>query len=265
MRTIILALLILVFALFLPATPHAQNPSFEVASVKRNTDRILTISGVQPEAGGRLSAKATTLKQLIASAYQIRDQLIVGGPSWIDSERYDIEAKAADPVGWDAGLRQMLQTLLADRFQLRVSRVPKEMPVYALTVAKGGPKLKKMEGDCTPRPDGNCGGYATRIGIIAGDKASMPQLADTLSAILDRPVVDQTNLTGLYDGVKLEWVPDESQYGTWGPQAYKRSVSDPTGASLFTAIQEQLGLKLESTKSSVEVLEVVAAERPTEN
>jgi uncharacterized protein (TIGR03435 family) len=264
LRTL-LSLAILGLALLPPGIPRAQNSSFEVASVKRNTDRMLTISGIDPEAGGRLSAKAVTLRQLIASAYQIRDSLIVGGPAWGDSERYDIVAKASDPVGWDSGMRQMLQALLSDRFQLRVHREPKEMPVYLLSVAKGGPKLRKMEEACTPGPNGLCGGYTTRIGIITGQKASMAQFADTLSAILDHPVLDQTHLDGLFNDVKLEWAPDETQFETWGPQAYKRAVSDPSDASLFSAIQEQLGLKLESSKGSVEVLVIDSAERPSED
>lgn len=265
MRAAIVTLAALGLALFLPGILRSQSPSFEVASVKRNTDTVFIISGVQPEAGGRLSAKAATLRQLIASAYQIRESLILGGPSWGDSERYDIEAKAGDPVGWDSGLRQMLQNLLSDRFQLRVHRESKEMPVYLLTVTKGGPKLKKLEEECTPGPNGFCGGYTNRVGLITGQKASMGQLADTLSAILDRPVLDQTGLGGLFNDIKLEWVPDETQYASWGPAAYKRAVSDPSAASLFTAIQEQLGLKIESGKGSVEVLVIDSAEKPTEN
>ncbi|MGH9575506.1 MAG: TIGR03435 family protein [Candidatus Acidiferrales bacterium] len=258
-------LAVLGLVVFLPRVLRSQNPSFEVASVKRNTDSVLTISGVEPEAGGRLSARAVTLRQLIAEAYQIRESLILGGASWSDSERYDIEAKAADPVGWNSGIRQMLQALLSDRFQLRVHWEPKEMPVYLLSVAKGGAKLEKMRNECTPGPNGFCGGYTNRIGLITGEKASMTQLADTLSAILDHPVLDQTGLSGLFDDIKLEWVPDETQYESWGPQAYKRAVSDPSGASLFTAIQEQLGLKLESGKRSVKVLVIDSAEKPTEN
>jgi len=164
--------------------------------VKRNTDRILTVSGVQPGPGGTLSAKATTLKDLIISAYQIKQREIFGGPAWIESERYDIEAKASEPVGWDSGLRPMLKTLLADKFQLRVHTESREMPVYTLTVAKSGAKLKRLEEECTPGADGHCGGYVTRIGQITGQKVSMAQLADTLSAIMDRPVIDKTSLVG---------------------------------------------------------------------
>ena len=265
MRTGVFVLLIVTLMLSSLATAQEQGSSFEVASVKRNTEAVLTVSGVQPEAGGRLSAKAATLKQLIASAYRLRAQQIVGGPSWIDSERYDIEATAGSPVGWDTGLRQMLQTLLADRFQLRVHMESRELPVYEMTIAKGGPKLKKMEGECTPLPNGFCGGYATRIGLITGQKASMAQLAETLWGILDRPVLDKTGLDGLFDDVKLEWAPDETQYQSWGAEAYKRPVSDASGASLFSAMEEQLGLKLTSAKGPVEVLRIEHAEKPTEN
>jgi uncharacterized protein (TIGR03435 family) len=93
----------------------------------------------------------------------------------------------------------------------------------------------------------------------------MPQLADALSAIMDRPVIDRTGLSGMFNDVKLEWVPDETQYATWGVGAYKRLASDPSGPSLFTGIQEQLGLRLDSTKGSVEVLVIDSAEKPTEN
>ena len=267
MRTRFIALLILSAAATLSSLGMAQEqaPSFEVASVKRNTDPVLTVSGVEPKAGGRLSAKAATLKQLIANAYHLRDQQISGGTAWMDSERYDIEASAGKAIAWEPGLREMLQKLLADRFQLRVHMETRDRPVYEMTVAKGGPKLKRMQGECTPRSDGLCGGYATRIGIIAGQKASMAQLAEALSAILDRPVSDKTGVDGLFDDVKLEWVPDETQYQSWGAEAYKRAASDPSGASLFSAIQEQLGLKLTSAKGPVEFLVIDHAEKPTEN
>jgi uncharacterized protein (TIGR03435 family) len=254
---------LLVFCL--AATVPAQKPSFEVASVKRNADRILTVTGVQPEAGGRITAKAATLKQLVVSAYQVKEREIFGGPPWMDSERYDIEAKAASDIGLDAGLRQMLQELLSDRFRLRVHPELREMPVYTLTIAKGGAKLKKLDEECKPGPNGLCGGYVTRIGVITGQRASMRQLADALSAIMDRPVIDKTGLEGVFNDLKLNWVPDETQFNTWGVGAYKRLVSDPSGPSLFTAIQEQLGLKLDSAKGSVEVLIVDAAEKPAEN
>ena len=260
MRTTVLLLVASV-----PLLSQTQKQSFEVASVKRNTDRILTVSGVQPGPGGTLFAKATTLKDLIISAYQIKQREIFGGPAWIESERYDIEAKASEPVGWDSGLRPMLKTLLADKFQLRVHTESREMPVYTLTVAKSGAKLKRLEEECTPGADGHCGGYVTRIGQITGQKVSMAQLADTLSAIMDRPVIDKTSLVGLYNDVKLEWVPDETQYNTWGVGAYKRLVSDPSGAGLFSAIQEQLGLKLDAAKGSVEVLVIDSATKLTEN
>jgi uncharacterized protein (TIGR03435 family) len=259
------AISVLAFVLLFHGFLYAQSASFEVASVKRNTESVRIVSGIQPETGGRLSAKAVTLRELTAYAYHVRDSLIVGGASWTASDRYDIEAKAADPAALDSALRQMLQALLSDRFQLRSHREPKELPVYLLSVAKGGSKLTKMEEKCTLGPNGFCGGYTARIGLITGQKASISQLAETLSAILDRPVLDQTGLDGLFNNVKLEWVPDETQYQTWGPQAYKRSESDPSGASLFTAIQEQLGLKLESGKGPIEVLVIDAAQKPSEN
>jgi uncharacterized protein (TIGR03435 family) len=151
----------------------------------------------------------------------------------------------------------MLQTLLAERFQLRVHTELRELPIYVLTIARGGEKLKKLEEQCTPGPNGFCGGYVTRVGQITGQKASMTQLADTLSAIMDRPVIDKTGLMALFNDVRLEWTPDETQYKTWGTGAYARPVSDSSGPSIFTAVQEQLGLKLESTRATVEVLVIL--------
>jgi uncharacterized protein (TIGR03435 family) len=219
-----------------------------------------------PRPGGRVSAKATTLKGLIETAYAVKARQISGGPSWLDSERYDIEAKAPSDVPWEPQIRFMLQTLLFERFNLRIHVEARESPIYTLGVGKNGPKLKKAEeGACVPGPNGQCGGFVTRIGQITGRKALISQLADALSGIMDRPVVDMTGLTGLYDDVKLEWVPDENQFRDWGVGAFSRLVSDPFGPSLFAALQEQLGLRLESNKGPVDIFVIDQAEKPSEN
>jgi uncharacterized protein (TIGR03435 family) len=259
--TVKIVAIVLISAVTIPLA-HAQSarPAFEVASLKRNMDQVLTVSGVLPSEGGRVSAKAATLKQLIQSAYQIKAREIEGGLAWMDSERYDIEAKAANNVAWDS-LRPMLQTLLVDRFQLRIHTEERDKPVYVL-MTRGPLKLTKSEAVC--EPTGACG-FVTKIGQLTARQGSFAQLAEALSAIMDRPVIDKTNVPGLFKDVKLEWVPDEAQYASWGTGAYKRIASDPLGPSIFTAIQEQLGLKLESARGPVEVLVIDYVSKPSEN
>jgi uncharacterized protein (TIGR03435 family) len=232
---------------------------FEVASVKLNTDSVLTLSGITSIANGRLSAKAMTVKELVASAYRVRGQAVIVGSGWLDSERYDIEARAANEAG-EADLRLMLQALLADRFRLRLHKDSRDAAVYALRVSQRGPRLKAAVPDCDAGP-----GLITLVGRIIGKCGSAGQLAESLSRIMDRPVVDQTGLSGAFADIKLDWVPDETQFADWGRGVYARPVSDPSGPSLFTAVQEQLGLRLEPTRAPIEVIVIDAAERPTSN
>ena len=260
----------LCFASMLPlavgilAQAPPQKPSFEVASLKRNVDKLLTMSGLMPSPGGRVSVKASTLKGMIQSAYRVKGREILGGPDWIDTDRYDIEAKAADDVPWEPQLRSMFQSLLAERFQLKLHQETREMPIYELAIAKNGPKLKKSgAGDCTPDKNGPCGGLVTKVGRIWGQRLIVAKLADALSAITDRPVVDRTELTESYD-VLLEWVPDETQFQDFGAVAYKNVASDPLGPTLVTALQE-LGLRLVSSKGPVDVIVIDSVQKPTVN
>jgi uncharacterized protein (TIGR03435 family) len=242
-----------------------QSGIFEVASVKRNVDKLLTMSGVIPSPG-RVSVKAVTLKGLIASAYRMKEREIIGCADWCEAERSDIEAKAEENVPWEPQMRLMLQALLAERFHLKIHDDTKQLPVYAAVLAKGGLKLSKFQGECVPTPTGgDCGGVTTMIGRMRAQKARMSQLVDALSSILDRPVLDKTGLPDVFDAFTLEWTPDENQYLDWGSGAYKRSVSDTTGPSLFTALQDQIGIKLESQQGPVKVVIVDHAERPVEN
>jgi len=232
---------------------------FEVASVKLFTDPALIMSGITTISKGRVSATAMTLKELVASVYRVRGQAVIGGPEWALSERFNIEARAADEAG-EAELRQMLQALLADRFRLRLHKDTRDGAVYALGVERGGPKLKAAAPDCDAGP-----GLITLVGRIIGKCGSAGQLAESLSRIMDRPVVDQTGLSGSFADVKLDWVPDETQFTDFGRGVYARPVSDPSGPSLFTALQEQLGLRLEPARAPIEVIVIDAAERPTPN
>jgi uncharacterized protein (TIGR03435 family) len=248
----LLAGAVLVFA------AQAGAPAFEVASVKPNADNPLVLSGITAISNGRLSARAMTVKELIASAYRVELREMTGGAAWTGSERYDIEARAANDAANEPQLRLMLQTLLAERFRVRLHRETREGPVYALVVAPGGPRMKPLSGDCTDGP-----GLITLYGRLIGKCGSADKIAASLSPVMDRPVIDRTALTGSFGDIRLDWVPDDTQFPGWGRGL--KPVSDPAGASLFTAIQEQLGLRLEPARGPVEIVVIDAAERPAAN
>jgi uncharacterized protein (TIGR03435 family) len=155
----------------------------------------------------------------------------------------------------------MIQKLLADRFQLKFHNDKKELSAYVLTVAKGGPKMKKSEAD----PNGLGGRFFRGLGVLSFTNSSMPDLCDLFQAVvLDRPVVDQTNLPGKWDFL-LKWTPDESQFGGMGIKVPPPSDAADAPPPLFTAIQEQIGLKLEAGKAQVPVLVIERAEKPSAN
>jgi len=235
-------------------TASISQPLFEVASVKRSNpapargDGLFAAIPVGIDtAPGKLTAQNETLRNLISAAYGVRAYQI-SGPDWLNSERYDIVAKAAKPVG-DDQLRQMLQPLLAERFRLTLHRDQKEFTVYVLAVDKSGPKITKSkdEGDSNV----NMGGRR-----LTAQRTSLPQFANLLSLHTDRPVVDRTGLVGNFD-IALSWAPD-ALAGT----------PDPSGPmpAIFTAVREQLGLKLQTSKEPLEVLVIDHAEKvPIEN
>jgi uncharacterized protein (TIGR03435 family) len=253
-----------VMAVAVPAVIWAQSPAarseFEVASIKRNVGGDLS-SRFMPSVG-RLSVINMKLTDLLATAYEIRDFQISGGPGWIDSERYDIEAKADGKTGPKQMAEPMLQALLEDRFKLRVHRETKELPIYVLTVAKSGLKIQPAEeGSCViPEPgkpaapgqrqSAFCGFHVIGRGRYDATHTSVPALATDLSSVLSRTVVDKTALTEAFD-IHLRFAPEDA--------------ADSTSPSIFTAVQEQLGLRLESGKGPVEVLVIDQVERPSEN
>ena len=229
-------------------------PKFEAASIKpsREDARGSTFSFTP---GGGLSVRNGTLRGIIEMAYGVRESQIAGGPAWLNSDGYDIYAKSgsgdgAVPV---AEVRRKLQSLLAERFQLRVHRETRELPVYVLAVAKNGPKLTEAEaGAENPRA-----GTRGECGRVTGTDATMGNLVVSLSRELGRPVRDATGLTGKYN-FQFAWTPDT------GP--CPETPSPPSdGASIFTALQEQLGLKLEAAKGPVDVIVVDHAEKASEN
>jgi uncharacterized protein (TIGR03435 family) len=258
---------------------YAQTqPKFEVASIKpSNSDDRRPLFDIQ--AGGRLTVLNFTLKRLIQIAYSAKDFQISGGPGWMGSDLFDISAKPEIPTTNFDQIRLMLQSLLIERFHLGLRSDTREMPVYALVVDKNGPKFKEASDsdpnivDLGPRPDLKGGGGRPRFTIIRRGRltaqgSDMAGLADHLSDFVGRVVVDKTRLKGRYD-VKLEWQPDENQiamFQTMGvPEGFGAPAPDAQGPSLFAALQEQLGLKLESQKGPVEIFTIERAERPSEN
>ena len=237
---------------------------FEVASIKPMEPAMhgLMRVEIQMAPGGRYIAKGVTLKLLLQQAYGVRDFQIVGAPSWAQTERYEINAKAGDGQIRREDLRPLLQSLLADRFKVTVRRETKEMPVYELVVGKGGPKMKEAESGPESRDMVRMG-----RGMMELQSASMTSVANALSNQLGRSVIDKTGLTKKYD-FKLEWTPDESQNAMirqMHPDGPPAPPVDGAGPSIYTAVQEQLGLKLENGKGPVEVLFIERAEKPTEN
>jgi uncharacterized protein (TIGR03435 family) len=245
----------------LRAQATEARPAFEVASVKVNASGA-GLWRIYPPSGNRFRATNVTLDQLIQTSYRLLPFQVSGGPSWLNSERFDIEAKSEG----DAALtldqeRLMLQRLLEDRFRLKLHRETSERAIYELQIAKGGIKFK--EGKCVgePGPTNPCGGFSlgTR-GKAAARVAEMPGFASLLAGYLGRVVIDKTNLAGKYD-FDLTWTPDENM--PKGPGDAGQPPADPDGPSLFTALQEQLGLKLEAAKGPVEILVVDHSEKPT--
>jgi len=218
--------------------------------------------------GDGYKAENVSLKIVIVDAYNIKPNYISGGPDWIDSDAYDINAKvvAADGTAplklTKTQRRQMLQTMLADRFKLVVHNETKDAPIYELDIAKGGPKLHaSTPGNDAARgvtgPDGQFHpGLDNYVGngVIIEQGYPLSYVADLLTSMLHRPVVDKTGLTGKYD-ISLRWTPDNTP------------VDSPLagGPSIFTAAQEQLGLKLTSTHGPVKTLVIDHVERPTPN
>jgi uncharacterized protein (TIGR03435 family) len=235
--------------------------------------------------GGHLIAEKAQLRYLIRIAYGLKPFEISGGPGWIDSAHYDIDAKAeGNPSG--AQISLMTQALLADRFQFKAHRETKEIPIYELSVSKAGVKLQPPKpGSCT-MPDPNAPplppapGQPTACGRVLmmmspsgarmmGGNVLMPELIRVLSNVLGRTVVDRTGFAGSFD-VHLEFTPDLALAGLPRPPApadtgTPATPPDPVGPSIFAALQEQLGLKLDSVRGPVEILVIDRVERPTGN
>ena len=201
---------------------------------------------------GRFKAINATVSFLIQYAYGIKDFQLSGGPGWMDSDKFDIDAtgEKAD----DRQFPQMMRSLLTDRFQLKFHRDTRTLPVFDLVVTKDGPKFKHAT-------DTEVAGTRGGGGQITVSKGTLANLASLLSNILGRKVTDKTGLAGDYD-MTLKWTPDDYQPPPLKPNG---PPPDPNSPSIFTAVQEQLGLKLESSKGPVEVIVVDSVQKPSEN
>lgn len=277
------AVIIATLVFVLLSTPRVQaqssqpsataTPSFEVASIKPNkTDDMRVMLRITPDG---LSAVGVPLKFLIEFAYDIKDFQVSGGPGWIDSEKYDVDAKmdeanieAIKKMPRDQAVeyrRRMVQSLLADRFKLKVTHSSKELPIYALVVAKNGPKLTKS----ADSPAGSTPRNQMRFtpGELSGTGVPISLLVNQLAREVGRQVLDKTGLQGNYDFTlrftSERLAPPGGPGGPGGPG--DAPAPDSSGPSVFTALQEQLGLKLEPQKGPVEILIIDSIERPSDN
>jgi uncharacterized protein (TIGR03435 family) len=236
-----------------PSLEQSQE-AFDVTSVKVNvTGGRGGYPGLAP-GGQRFTATSLPLMALIMLAYNVTPRQISGVPSSFTTELYDVEASCSHPIKQDQALR-MLQTLLADRFKLILHRETREQPIYALVVGKGGPKLHASPEGSSPERQRTGRGFIYK-------SATMPSLTLVLSQQLDRPVVDKTGLTGRYV-FSLEYALERTGRGV---VEGREPAPDPDGLpSIFTAVQEQLGLKLEPQKGPIAFIVVDHAEKPSAN
>jgi uncharacterized protein (TIGR03435 family) len=238
--------------------PATATPQFEVATIKPSQPNspgpLITFRGRQFITGN------TSLAYLTTFAYGLHPRQITLAPEWVEQDRFDIAA-TMDTEGMpnDRQTKAMVQKLLSERFKLTFHREQKELAVYALTVGRSGSKLTASAAD----PNGLPGLGFRALGSLSARNASMTDFANVMqSVVLDRPVVNQTGLAARYD-FTLTWAPDDSQFGGRGGRGAAQQNANES--NLFTAIQEQLGLRLEPARTQVEVLAIDRVEKPTEN
>jgi uncharacterized protein (TIGR03435 family) len=255
-----LAGVLIICSVFVATAQQAASTSFDVASVRANTSG--EVEGVIGPRPGGYGVRNVSLRLIIIRAYGLRPFQVTGGPGWIDSERFDIDARSPAGTSSDDVLL-MLQALLADRFALRVHREQREQPIYALvragTNSSLGPQLKASTATCiAPAPNGDSpcrmgGSLTSGLSTLKGVGQPLAALATQLGGSLDRLVVDRTQLTGLFDFDLI-----------WNRALRAAGAADDT-PSLFTAVAEQLGLRLEPSRGNVETLVIDSVERPTSN
>jgi uncharacterized protein (TIGR03435 family) len=243
--------------------PVDANPTFDVATIKPNDSGATSMQGLG--FGGRnFVTRATSLADLISFAYGVQKKQIVGAPDWADRDRFDISA-IPDIAGAPnvTQMRSMLKKLLADRFALKYHDEKRELSAFVLTVAKSGPKLKETESKANgpgfglrPQPGGL---------LVPVINTSMDEFSQFLQAfLLDRPVVNQTALTGKYD-FTLTFTPDDTMFNGHPPPQPAKTDTTEVAPSLFEAIQQQIGLKLDAQKTQVPVIAIDHVDKPTAN
>jgi uncharacterized protein (TIGR03435 family) len=280
-----------VFLLFLVAgfvlSGTAQEPAFEVASIRPNPAAGST--DIRPMANGRLTATRASTRSLILRAHGLHDSQLVGGPAWIDVDRFDIDARAAAaPVGGPEALMPLLRTLLASRFSLRTHVETREMPAYALVHARRdkalGPQIRPTQADCSranvlTEPEliasaregwPPCGQVSAVSSVVKTESSSMIRIrirrsgvtmrdfVTTFDVNMGRPVIDRTGLEGRFD-MEYSFAPGRSE------TAAQSAPSPGAPPTLLVALEEQLGLKLESERAAVPVLVIDSVERPMDN
>lgn len=241
-------------------TPRPTFDAFDVATIKPASGdekgRYLKLEGTN-----RFIAVAYPVKLLIAAAYDLNPKTIFGGPAWMNDDKWNIEARTpgtSRPT--HAEQMRMLRALLEDRFALKFHRESKEFSIFAMTIAKGGARLKPTEHPDDPPTMGPAVVYPQKV-VLPARNATVGEMAQLLQrAILDRPVVDRTGLSARFD-FDLEWAPDDSEFGGDAP----RMAADATALPLFEAVEKQLGLRLEATKGAVQALVVDSVQRPSGN
>jgi uncharacterized protein (TIGR03435 family) len=260
-------------------TPAGQKPTFEAASIKQNRSSgpsLLLYSS------GRVTATNLPLRLFIRNAFRLQPTQLIGGPDWLDDEHYDIVANSSVRMTADT-MRQMEQSLLADRFKLVAHTESRDLPVYALVLVRSdgklGPHMSLTHNDCdagrapAAAPNNSppiCDWTRNRADLSAPDRyvsggITMATFAEALSLSLDRKVIDHTGLTGRYD-FDLSFTPDFiSSAPVQLPPGVAPPPPNPDLESLYVALQEQLGLRLESTHGPVEVLVIDSVSKPSEN
>jgi uncharacterized protein (TIGR03435 family) len=250
-----------------------EGPTFEVASIKRNMSGETRSRFEAPP--GRLNAVNVPLRFVIRQAYRAPEARIIGGPSWLDTDRFDIAATTANPVNRDT-VREMLRALLKERFALTLHQETREIPIYELRLARPdgqlGPNLRRSTTDCVGRASSVVAGKV-QCGILVsqgpgsaslrGGGATIDDLTRLLGDFLDRPLNDHTGLTGIFD-LELQFTaPPSSTPGGAVPGALAVASGPDEVPIIFTALQEQLGLKLEATRGRADVWVVDSASQPS--
>jgi bla regulator protein blaR1 len=258
LRTVaaVLILELAVTAARVEAQTSTQKASFEAAVIKPNTS---VGNGIGGNTGPELFMYTNiTLRLFIQNIYGLKDYQLIGAPNWVNVDKWDITARTDGATSF-LQKAEMAKTLLAERFALKFHRETRDLPVYSLTATKDGPKLQLAKNDDTPQ------NFRVDAGVINGHKVSFTSLVNFLSLQLNLPVVDKVGVNGVYD-LKLEWTPTPNE----GNFAVRNDANEPptidlSGPTIFTAIQEQLGLRLESGKGPVEVFVIDSVSKPSEN